>query len=508
MSQAQPTTGSATQPAAVTATTQAPQPSVAAPAQQPAANIQAVKSVKTQKNYSPQKAIADSTQSAAGLSQLLDAVSDKSFQYDRGLRTPNFVVPCLIMYYQIIGLMDTQMAHTKRYTDANPDWHPHVSQLYFAILAFYQILTLQAVGNQISNEQRLFLEFLETQFNVRSAKIPGPMVPFFQSLAACSGPNPAYGNVTFGIPNNLDVRQNQHFLAINRINAHLPSVIFILDQFMRLIQRFTAIAGPVLAAGLDATDSHYMDIYGTAAVAGAANEVCMKTPSARTEINVSLTVMNGFFGSSNLWRNVMPFDPATNQSTYIAGAGAATLSFAQILGFEGFGATAGTNYNWFGEVGRIMQPYSDFFRDSVSLGSINTTGIGAIYIRTRFLNNAANAAALTTAMGVRNVRYRAAAAARYIIPDLQNITTSAQHQEDYLELVTEQLGLLTQMHVTWDVNINAASVFPGPLTGNINIGSVWTRIFEKNTSQMNVGNYIPNLISGYYHTPAAGKFGN
>jgi len=203
---------------------------------------------------------------------MLSAVSNMAFSANTELRVANYVVPNCTVFYQLLGMCDTQMAHTKRFTDANPDWIPFVSQLYFGILIYYQVLKTQAVGNQISQEQRDFLEFLDDQFQVAHTKIPGPLVPFFQALAACCGPNDHYGNTTYGIPNNLNVSQATHYLANNRLNVNLPSIIVILDQFMRYIQRFVPAGAVPGAPTLAMTDSFYMDIFGTAAAVGASED--------------------------------------------------------------------------------------------------------------------------------------------------------------------------------------------------------------------------------------------
>jgi hypothetical protein len=500
--------GSITGPAAVPATTQGPPPRVAAPASEPAPNVPPASSSRKQKNYAPKKAMSDGITSSSGISHLLNAVAEQSFAPDRNLKNPNFVVPCFIMFFQILGIMDTQMARTRRFTDANPDWHPFVSQLYFSVLIYYFVLLCQSTGNQITQEQRLFLEYLESQFNVSHAKIPGPLIPFFQSLAACSGPDPTFGNVAFGIPDSLDASQHQHFLSRLRLNAHLPSIVFILDQFMRLINRFAPVGAAPAAVNLNVTDSHYIDIFGVAAAAGAVNRVCMKTPSARVDINVTHSAMQSFFGTSNIWRSVLPFDPNTNQSTYTFGNNQNVLTFEQYIGFRGYGPTANQHFNWFNEVGRVMQPYADFFRDSASLGSVNTIGIGVVYIRSSYADTPENATSLTTDMATRDVRYQVTGTSRYQVPDLTNLQVQCSHQEEYLESVTEQLGMLTQLHVIWNVNNNANSVFPGPISGNTEIGSVWQRLWLKVSPWLTVQRYVGSLISGYFHTPVANKFGN
>jgi hypothetical protein len=508
MSTAATSTGSSTAPAAIGASTQAPAPTVAAPATAPASNLPAP-TAPAKKSYTPRSGFPTTVTGPSGLSQMLSAVSDMTFSANTALRIPNYVVPNTTLLYQTLGLCDTQMSHTKRFTDANPDWHPFVSQLYLGVLIFYHTLKTQSTGNQISQEQRMFLEFLDNEFNISHTKIPGPLVPFFQALAACSGPNDHYGNVTFGIPSNLNATQANFYLAQNRLNAVLPSIIMILDQFMRLINRFSPVGAAPAQLTHAITDSHYLDIFGVNAVAGAVNEVAMKTPNARVEINISYAAMQGFFGTTNLWRSCLPFSVATNQSQYVNGANQNVLAFDQFLGFRGAtNATVNNTYGWFREVGRIMQPYSDFFRDSVSLGAINTSGIGSIYIESVFTDVPNNANLLTAAPAVRDVRYQAPGTMRYTIEALTDLEISYRTRETGLDLIAEQMGLLTAYVTYWDVNNAVASVYPGPMTGNVIQGPIFDRPIEYLTRPLQPLRYYANLISGYYHTPTAGKFGN
>ncbi|BCY26957.1 coat protein [Rhizoctonia oryzae-sativae partitivirus 3] len=504
---AQPTTGSATAPAAVPATMQGSAPSTAAPSSAPPANVTAVTTKAKGKNYAPRSTMPSASTKSPGLSTMLHAVSDMPY-YDKPYYNVTYKVPNFMMFFYVLGLMDNQMAHTKRFTDANPDWIFFVSQLYYSVLLFYFTLKCQLTGAQISNEQLLFLEFIENNFDIKNAKIAGPLVPFFQSLAANAGPTKAFGNLVFGIPNNLEVTQANHFLFNNRLNANLPSVIFILDQMMRYINNFAPVApanaAPV-SANMNTTDQFYFNIFGTAAANASANRICMHTPSARSEPQLPTHVASGFLGSSNVWRSSLPFDPATNNSTYTSGNGANALALDQILGFRGFGGTVNSTFTWFTQVGRLMQPYADFWKDSGSLGAISTSGIGIGYIITRPAPGAANVVARE--ITVRDVRYMPAGTPRYQIVEYSTFQVYAEHSEENLDLVTEQQGLLCQLDFDWTpVNGSAAAVHPGPTRGNVVNGPIDTLVIQRWTPWVNVSVAIPNIISGYYHAPAAMKF--
>jgi len=438
---------------------------------------------------------------------MLSGISDLPFHSVKRNEV-TYKIPSFIVFFYVVSLMNNQMANTKRFYDANPDWHPFVSYLYFAILIFYHVLKCQLQGATISHEQTLFLEFIEENYNVKNAKIPGPLVPFFQALAANAGPDHNYGNVVFGLPNNLLVTQARDFRFANRLNRILPNVIFILDQFMRIVADLAPIApaaaGPTVV-NMSMVDRVFLNTFGIPAGNAAPQRFTMMNPCGLFDPQVSTQLLSGFIGTSNVWRASLPFDPATNLSTYVAGAGANALAFDQVLGFRGFGATANATFNWFSQVGRIMQPYADFFRDSVSLGAISTTGIGASYIVSSFGANAVPV--LGRDPRVRDARYQPAGTNRYENVPFANIFTYSRHSEEYLDEVTEQIGMLTQLDVDWTIlNGLAATVSLGPLRGNVVQGPLDDRLTMRQTGWQNVPATLPDIISGYYHTPAALKF--
>lgn len=500
-------TGSTTAPAAAPATVETAAPSTAATPTVPVSNTRYKPASKTQKDFAPrQNVLPQSGRTNPGLSMLLSGVSDLPFNGIKRNET-TYIVPNLTQFYYVLSLMDTQMVHTKRFTDANSDWHPFVSQLYFGILIYYQVLKCQKIGGFISHEQTLFLEYLDSQFKAEHLKIPGPLVIFFQSLAACSGPNENFGNIVFAIPNNLGVSQSSFYSAVNRLNFNLPNMLFILDQFMRMLNDIGpvgAVPGPVTQAS---TDRIYMSIFNLPANAAARNKVCMLTPSARNEVQTTTSLLSGLVSSSNIWRSTLPFDPATNNSQYIDGDNQTILDLSQTLGFRGIGDNANTNYGWFSQVARIMQPYGDFFKDTVSLGSVTTTGIGINYISTAYTNTDDNALALTHDVLTRDVRYQLPGTVRYVIPNYENIQTVHQHSEEYLDAVTEQAGVLTQLFTSWSlINQNVFSRYSGPFDNNTAVGPLTIRLPSRRTGNITVSNTIPPIVSGYYHTPSALKF--
>lgn len=505
----QPSAGSSTANAATPATSQGPPPSRAAVAPQPAENTKRPEKERTQRNFAARQ-IATTSQSSSGASRLLSAVADLPFSAVRR-DSPTYIVPTFVQFFYVLYLMDAQMVHTKRFTDANHDWMPFVSQLYFTVLIYYHVLVCQKIGGTISIEQGHYLDYLEENYvNLSNYKIPGPLVPFFQALAANGGPNSDFGNVIFGIPSNMSVSQSSQYLLPERINFNLPSPIVILDQFMAWVHIVAPMNAVAPQLSLSMTDYFYSHFFNQPIQANDDREICMLTPSARFPVPMTMSIVQNFQASVGTWHSSLPFDTlqATTHSQYTTGNNANPLNFAQYLGFQGVGSNRDRMYDWFTQCSRIMQPYADFFRDSVSIGAISTVGIGSIYVMSFPANTTANARVYTSAPTIRAVRHMTATVNRYEMHSFNvNNTVGATHVIEYLDLVTEQLGYLTQLNFNWTlINGNTNTVYPGPVRGHYATGPVEALPDYRQRTPQNVANALPTLISGYFHTPAALKF--
>lgn len=256
---------------------------------------------------------------------------------------------------------------------------------------------------------------------------------------------------------------------------------------------------------LASVDSVYMSIYGTAAADDAANRYALLTPTGRFDVNVPQSVVQAFSQSTSSWRTSLPFDPATNTSQYVTGNNANDLNFAQILGFQGIGNQQTRQYGWFTHVSRIMQTYCTFFRDTVSLGSITTTGIGANYVTTKYVPKGNTRDALLYSPTVRPVRFQAnAAVTRYDLHEFTDVWSEFYHTDESLGEIGEQYAQITQLDVNW---IAVASPDPdaynGPLRGIVATGPLEQRLVTRISPWLNVHSRIPGLITGYYHSITA-----
>jgi len=499
-----PTPGSSTVSASVGASSQGPVPSAPAPAANPAPNTKRAGKERSQRSMNTRAVFKESGPTSVGISEMLANTADTPMSSIIRNR-PTYIVPNFIQFFRVLAIMDQQMIHTKRFTDANHDWMPFVSQLYFSVLAYYFVLVCQKTAATISYEQLQFLDHMEETISVRHAKIPGPLVPFFQGLAAAAGPNEDFGNYTFAIPNNMEITQQNDYQAANDLHRNLPNIIFILDQFITWIVTASAAANAAPAVPHQAVDAFYTSIFGQAANNAAHTRRAMLTPSALNDIPMITSVVNQFVGSSTTWFNSLPFNNTNDGSIYEVGNDVTVLALDQILGFRGVGNAQNRSYDWFVQAGRIMQPYSDFFKDSASLGAVNTQGIGSIYIVTTYPHFQRNREMLSTDRTTRRVRNIAANAPhRYNIPDnTLQLYGRFSHPMEYLDTVTEQLGMLTQLHVTWSL---LGGPVPGPTDENTRNGPITELPDYRARALTNLIYSIPNTVSGYYHSPAALKF--
>jgi hypothetical protein len=401
--------------------------------------------------------------------------------------------------------MDFLMASTTKFYQVTPDWIPYVSQLYIAVLFYVQVLRTQELAGSIDPIQLEFLQRIVQRYHAPNLLIPGPLVPFFQAISASNGPTDNYGNITPGIPNqtSLGVTQANDFRFANRTNLILPNVILIMDQLIRTLNQAP------LAAPDDNSDRWYTNIFGVAAPApgpAAGNtSFLMYSPNARSNPYCPDSQVRAFHRTGTHWLNLLPTTPgvAAFTSPYTLGANATNLNLWQILAFQGpphVPAIANRHYSWFDKVSSVMQKYCKFFHHSVPLSAISPSGIGAIYIETRLLNDATTADELLGPINSRPA-YSTAAPNRYDNKTVTNIRFTCAHPDPTLEELAEQYGVLTGLNVDWtNVNGNIANNALGPLRGNVYVGPIAALQHERDSHEMGIPHDSASNISTYYYS--------
>ncbi|CAH9103830.1 unnamed protein product [Cuscuta europaea] len=105
----------------------------------------------------------------------------------------NLFVPDAQMLFHVLGICDRMMNSTDRFTRSFPGWLPIVSHLYIAVLWNFMILKV------VLNSGHGAMVDLP-HFQIGECMIPGPLVPFFQSLAAVNGPFDWVGDIVPHLP--------------------------------------------------------------------------------------------------------------------------------------------------------------------------------------------------------------------------------------------------------------------------------------------------------------------
>jgi hypothetical protein len=408
--------------------------------------------------------------------------------------TTSLVIPCTIMLFQTLAEMDLLMATTHRFISSSPAWIPIVSQLYVAVLFFYATIRSQNEAGHIDAEQREFLTVMEQIFDARTLRIPGPLVPFFQTLGASNGPSDRFGNVSFGIPSTsvLRVRQRNNYRFSSRVNFDLPNIIFLLDQLIR-----TLVTDP---STVDNSDTWYFNVFNVAANAADRTARTMYNPVARVNHYVSANQLRSFYGQRAQWTRNLPMHVTDQRSQYEVGNSQTILNLWQIIGFNGIGLQTTTGYHWFRLVATVMQPYTSYFRESVPFAAISPIGIGSVYIEARFFGITRNASRLLATVETTTSRSNAAVH-RYVCIVPLGLQTVYEHVDDTIEALAEEYGMLCQLNANWtDINAHAPGTAQGPLRALTHYGPVFALPISRRSHIVEMPRALGANVAMYYHS--------
>jgi len=246
---------------------------------------------------------------------------------------------------------------------------------------------------------------------------------------------------------------------------------------------------------------HYFEsLMGTPAATGAANAYLMANPVARFPVYLD---RQRLLNVRSNWARNMSF-PTRAQLDVITG-NTQGLTIAGVLGFF----SGNTYLPWFVNVTTTMSYYARFFKDSRSLSSIITTGLGAGVIisnphyTTQYFIDAPNAEnavpsnvrAADAANNIAAITVDTASAAAYYRPvPPTSLQCSISHSDRNCEEVAEQYGMLTAMNIS-----SANSIVTSPPTDNdIREGVYWSLPALRQAGAVNpFYGFGPNIQANY-----------
>ncbi|CAH9131074.1 unnamed protein product [Cuscuta epithymum] len=135
----------------------------------------------------------------------------------------NLFVPDAQMLFHVLGICDGMMNSTDHFTRSFPGWLPIVSHLYISVLWNFMILKVFVNSGHGAM-------FDLPHFQIGECMIPGPLVPFFQSLAAVSGPFDWIGDIVPHLPGFSIFWNAVGFHANSDYARQVPVPALILDQ--------------------------------------------------------------------------------------------------------------------------------------------------------------------------------------------------------------------------------------------------------------------------------------
>jgi hypothetical protein len=399
-------------------------------------------------------------------------------------RAVNFFVPDANFMFHVLSLCDGMIGTTHRFLQSAPAWLPIVSQLYVSVLWLYakmRIYVHTGYGLEFSDLVRNMTEILRLD----ECMIPGPLVPFFESLAATNGPFDWIGDITVALPNFEASWSTTDWHIQNDWIRSIPLPALLLDQ-LAYFGTWTPPDGQTIYNNFE----WFRNIFSVPSAAhatrfnrlgphstGSLFSTQSQTESARAFWN------RAFQGFTRL--NAADGQPALN-------------SWVQLLGFTG--QTNTIQIDWFQQIAIVMQKYAHFFNGSKQLKTISPVGLGAVLVTAKPQGNTET----------RNWLYPATFPGPFLssrFAPLREIPNAVRldfaHSDHDVEEIAEQYAILCSTNVQWSANNAPQGTWRRINRQNTHEGDYWTMMTHRQALAINLKAQYAQLIAGRYHQSVA-----
>jgi hypothetical protein len=451
---------------------QAPAPPVPQPAPVPAAQVAHPQPIPAPTNaLMPRKFTSKPTGTdGPGIAKMLDIVaSAPNFLAED--RSSSTFLPSYIGFAQVIDTMNAHMMTTKKFTEANPQWHPLISHLYFAMCFYMKTFAVEAELDVLSDQHTATYLFLRENFPLDELLIPGPLLPHYESLSVtCSAPD-HLGNVGPALPPTTGMTTATSLCYPANTRLHLPNILVLLDQ----CRRFGDENSPRRIEETLGMSS----LFGTLPTANTRQfQHALSDPCFRSPIYVPSNIRSSYRTYSQLLHlpPLLEEVPADTECSWIDALG---LS-------EAFGPS---RYLWFRNVTSVMQKYCEFFANSKPLHLIPLVGNSASQVEVVYTNTTltqlTTAPTFTAAAGEGD----RAVVAHYARSVVTNNHVRCRTRNPLVSLAHYQTGQLTRLN----------AMIPGHTRERI--GNAWTLSpFYLETQEFSFLNNLSAHISANYHS--------
>ncbi|AGY36137.1 coat protein [Dill cryptic virus 1] len=440
------------------------------------------------RNRLPHGPVPTSSRTAVTSAPALLELAAATPMYTEQRRATNFFVPDSQMLFHVLSICDQMMNSTERFLRSSPAWMPIVSQLYISVLWNVMILNV-FVNSGYGSAFSSFLSELYGVLRIDECMIPGPLVPFFQALAAVNGPFDWIGDIVPGLPNFSALWNEAGFYANSNYARQVPIPALILDQ----LHYFSQYAIPANQQSTYATFEWYRNVFQQGL--GAMNrlnrigpQLCGSLFTTQAEYDAARNFWNASLNTGITRANAAEGQPAFN-------------NYRQLFGFES--QLGALQLNWFTSVSIAMNKYTQFFNGSVPLKSILPTGIGAVVIAGSPVNNPSTRTWIyppdTSIEPFTTTRYPP----RREIPDAMAIQFA--HSDHELEEQAEQYAMLTHTNIKWHANLTAQNNWTAITADGLYLGDYWNMMPYRFFAPLHYKAQFAQIIASRYHQQAANR---
>jgi hypothetical protein len=330
------------------------------------------------------------------------------------LRTSTFV-PNTQAFYIVLAAMDSLMANTKRWTDNCMGWAPPLSQAYYGILIYIQVMRAMSSVSLLSSDLEMVLTAFYRTFPINELWVAGPLVPFFKALSAFRpGDEDLFGSVSPFLPNTPGWNAANNFTIANNPRHCLPNVAAILERYNSIINGANGL-NQAITANPGLSDHQFNRLFDgpqrtshmwNAAVANNANNNAQFTSPG-----LAFT----YPGNLSVWKNALA---AYDQYSFPTQMDIAlTVPVNRWTAVMRFDQEPGEHI-WFTEIAPMMARHAQFFRGSRSLEDCSPVGSasGSVKLRSTAGTTVYNNLAFTDA-AAPNPAYFTHARSRRIVTD-------------------------------------------------------------------------------------------
>jgi len=400
--------------------------------------------------------------------------------------TLNTFVPSFIAMAQVIFQMNNLMSNTHRFLQSAPDWSPYLALAFYGNLFIIQALRAQREISPLPMHENWLLDTIIEVIGLDALIVPGPLIPFFQALAASSAPFEWFGNIAPSVIGILTgCNQDNDYVLPNNYLRLLPNVPMYLDMLAR-VSNLDPDSNS--AAKRSVMNQFYRSIF---------TVDCTNAASDQQHIS-SLGLPARPFAVSNRITTVealLNLDLPTRLDRN--GADTTDLQLIQFMRlFDAPTVANGRYHTWFEQAAGIQARYAQFFKGSVPLSAITPVGIGScITVVTYAANNARLTQPWQYSAYVPAVQGGAAAQRAYFTRlEVNSLNARMSHSDHALEEIAEQCGQIAAVNVSL-----TTAGFVAPTDAQIRTGHVWTLPDIRQTQQYDIAPGIYSRLVSSYH---------